>query len=174
MELLQILKERGSVRTYTGEKIPEDKLEKVLKAGLLAPSGRNRKPWEFVVVREKETLEKLSKCRDHGAAMLANADAAIIVVADPEETDVWTEDCSIAMTCMHLMADSLGLGSCWIQGRLRVAQDGSTTEEYIQKLLNVPENYKLEAMLSLGMAAAHPEEKKIEDLPMEKIHEEKF
>ena len=48
--------------------------------------------------------------------MLAGADSAVVVIADPEKTDVWTEDCSIAMAYMHLAADSLGLGSCWIQG----------------------------------------------------------
>lgn len=174
MELLQILQNRGSVRTYTGEPISEESLNLVLQAGLLSPSGRNRRPWELVVVRDKDTLQKLSKCRDHGAAMLAGADTAIVVFADPEKTDVWTEDASIIMTCMHIMADSLGLGSCWIQGRGRVAEDGRTTEEYVAELLSVPENYKIEAILSLGMPASHPEPKKLEDLMMEKVHREKF
>lgn len=174
MELLQILQNRGSVRTYTGEPIPEEKLNLVLQAGLLSPSGRNRRPWELIVVREKETLAKLAKCRDHGADMLTGADTAIVVFADPEKTDVWTEDASIIMTCMHVMADSLGLGSCWIQGRLRTAGDGRTTEEYVRELLGVPEHYKLEAILSLGMPASHPEPKKLEDLMAEKIHREKF
>lgn len=174
MELLQILQNRGSVRTYTGEPIPEEKLNLVLQAGLLSPSGRNRRPWELIVVREKETLAKLAKCRDHGAGMLTGADAAIVVFADPEKTDVWTEDASITMTSMHIMADSLGLGSCWIQGRLRTAEDGRPTEEYVRELLGVPEHYKLEAILSLGMPESHPEPKKLEDLMTEKIHREKF
>ena len=142
----------------------------ILQAGLISPSGRNRRPWELIVVEEKEVLGKLSKARDHGASMLEGAAAAIVVFADQELTDVWTEDCSIMMSNMHLMAASLGVGSCWIQGRLRVSEDGRTTEDYIKELLAVPENFKLEAMLSLGIPAEYPEGHKVEELPMEKVH----
>ena len=106
--------------------------------------------------------------------MLEGADTAIVVIADPEKTDVWTEDCSIAMSNMHLMADSLGVGSCWIQGRLREAPDGRTTEEYLRELLQFPDGYKLEAILSLGIANKHPEPHSMEDLLMDKIHREKY
>ena len=113
MDLLEIMLNRRSVRTYTGEKIEDEKLEMILKAGLAAPSGRGRRPWEFIVVRDKDTLACMSESRKCGAGMLTGADCAIVVVADEEKTDVWTEDCSIAMAYMHLMADSLGVGSCW-------------------------------------------------------------
>ena len=102
------------------------------------------------MVRDKETLAHLSRCRTAGAGMLAKADCAIVVVADEAKCDVWIEDCSIAMANMHLMADALGLGSCWVQGRLRTAPDGRDTEDYIRSLLHYPEGYRLEAMLSLA------------------------
>ena len=92
MNLLQIMQNRRSVRNYTGEKIPKEKLDKILQAGLLSASGRNKKPWEFVVVQEKETLEKLSHCRVGAAKMLKNAGCAILVFANPDKTDVWVED----------------------------------------------------------------------------------
>ncbi len=174
MELLDLLLKRRSVRQYTGEPIPKDLLEKILQAGLLSPSGRTRKPWEFVVVQKKETLEKLSHCRVGASKMLENAGCAILVFADPEKTDVWTEDCSIVMSNMHLMADSLGLGSCWIQGRLREAEDGRTTEEFCRELLSVPNSYRLEAILSVGVIENHPEPHLLQDLPMDKIHFEKY
>lgn len=174
MELIEIMKNRRSVRQYTQEAIPEEKLEKILQAGLLSASGRARRPWEFIVVRDKETLKKMSECRVGSAKMLEGADTAIVVIADPEKTDVWTEDCSIAMSNMHLMADSLGVGSCWIQGRLREAPDGRTTEEYLRELLQFPDGYKLEAILSLGIANKHPEPHSMEDLLMDKIHREKY
>lgn len=174
MDLLNLLIKRRSIRKYTDAKLPKQYLEMILNAGLLSPSGRNRQPWEFIVVEEKEVLAKLSKARAHGAGMLENAAAAIVVFADPDKTDVWTEDCCIAMSNMHLMATELGVGSCWIQGRLREAADGRTTENYIQDLLAVPENYKLEAILSLGMQAEFPMQKNMENLPKEKIHRGKF
>jgi nitroreductase len=174
MDFLSMLEHRRSIRQYTGEPIPEEKLKQVLQAGLLSVSGRTRQPWELIVVRDRETLTKLSQCRPAGAGMLAQADCAVVVVADPEKTDVWTEDCSILMSNMHLMADHLGLGSCWIQGRLRPSPDGGTAEDVVRSLLHFPESYRLEAILSLGMPAQHPKPHKREDIPTEKIHWEKF
>ena len=174
MDLLEIMRNRRSVRSYTGEAVPEEKIEQILKAGLLSASGKNLKPWEFIVVRDKEVLAKLTKSRAAGAAMIEHADCAIVVVGDTEKTDVWTEDCSAAMTNMHLMADCLGVGSCWVQGRLRIASDERTTEEFIRELLDIPDKYGVEAILSLGMTEEHPEAHSLEKLPMEKIHKEKF
>ncbi len=174
MDLLEIMRNRRSVRSYTGEAVPEEKIEQILKAGLLSASGKNLKPWEFIVVRDKEVLAKLTKSRAAGAAMIEHADCAIVVVGDTEKTDVWTEDCSAAMTNMHLMADCLGVGSCWVQGRLRIASDERTTEEFIRELLDIPDKYGVEAILSLGMTEEHPEAHSLEELPMEKIHKEKF
>ncbi len=174
MNLLQVMLNRRSVRTYLEEPVPEEKLELVLKAGLASASGRNRRPWEFVVVRDREVLDQLSRCRTAGAQMLAKTGCAIVVLADPEKTDVWTEDCSIAMANMHLMADSVGLGSCWIQGRLREAPGGGSTEARVKELLGVPEGYMLEAILSLGVIGEHPQAHSEEDLPWEKVHWEHF
>lgn len=174
MELLDIMRKRRSVRTYTGEAVSEENLTRILQAGLLSASGRAIRPWEFVVVQNKETLDTMSRCRVGGSKMLEGADCAIVVLGDEEKTDVWVEDCSIAMANMHLMADSLGVGSCWIQGRLREAPGEKTTEAYLRELLKFPENYRLEAILSLGMPKSHPEEYALEKLPVEKIHRETF
>ena len=117
-ELLKIMQNRRSVRKYTGETVTEQDLQQIIRAGLLSPSGREIRPWELIVVRNKIILDKLAYARDGAADMLKNADCAVIVIADSTKTDVWIEDCSIVMAYMHLMADALGLGSCWIQGRL--------------------------------------------------------
>ena len=174
MDLLNLLLSRRSIRRYTEAPIPQRALETILAAGLLSPSSRGRRPWEFVVVQNPKTLEALSHCRQGSAAMLSGAKAAILVFADPEKTDVWTEDCAIAMSNMHLMAHHLGLGSCWIQGRLRQAEDGTSTEAFCRALLSVPARYTLEAILSLGFPAIQPESHSLEDLPREKIHWDTF
>lgn len=174
MELLNAFEKRRSIRQYTEEEITEEQLQKVVAAGLLSPSGHAARPWEMIVVRDKETLKKMSECRTGAAKMLANASAAIVVIADPEKTDVWTEDCSIVMAYMHLMADSLGLGSCWIQGRLREAPDGRSTEDYLRDLLGYPKGMRLEAILSLGVPAVHPAEHSLDDVPGDKVHYEKY
>ena len=169
MDLLELLLKRRSIRKYTEEKISEDKLEKILQAGLLAFSGRNLKPWEFVVVREKETIQKMAQARKAGAGMLTGADCAIVVFGNPQTSDTWVEDCSIAMTSMHFMATELGVGSCWIQGRMREAADGRSTEEFVKELLQVPEHYKLEAILSLGMPEKEEKPHNLEELVWEKV-----
>lgn len=174
MELLEIMKNRRSVRKYTSEPISDDNLQKILQAGLLSASSRSIHPWELIVVRNKELLKQMSECRIGSAKMLSGADAAIVVVADTAASDVWVEDCSIVMSNMHLMADSLGVGSCWIQGRLREAPDGTSTENFLRKLLNFPDTFALEAILSLGMPENHPVRKELSDLLLNKIHNESF
>lgn len=110
MDLMEMIRNRRSVRTYRKGEIEEETLRKVLEAGLLAPSGRNRQPWELIVVRDPQTLKQLSECRAGGAArMLASAAAAVVVTADSAKTDVWTEDCSNAM--MLMASDSRRHGS---------------------------------------------------------------
>ena len=73
------------------------------------------------------------------------------------------------MSNMHLMAHSLGLGSCWVQGRLRQAQNGKTTEEVCRELLFVPEQYALEAILAVGAPAQRPAPHTTGDLFREKL-----
>ena len=174
MELLRIFQERRSIRSYTGEPVPEEALKQILQAGLLAASGRAKRPWTFLVVRERETLQKMARCRPAGAGMLAQADCAVVVLGDEEQTDVWVEDCSIAMANMHLMADALGVGSCWVQGRLREAPGGGTAEEFLRDLLGFPEHLRLEAVLSLGMPAERPEPRALDTLDWSKVHRERY
>ena len=150
-ELLKIMQKRRSVRSYSGEAVPMEKLNLILQAGMMAPSGRAIRPWELIVIRDKQKLIGLSSCRMGGSArMLAGADLAIAVVGDEEKSDVWTEDCCVVMENMHLMASALGVGSCWIQCRERMAMDGETAEEYARTILQFPAECKLEAILSDG------------------------
>lgn len=169
MEIFETLRKRHSIRRYTGESISEEDLNKVIQAGLLSASSRSIRPWNLTVIRNKDVLAKMPGARTGGANMLAGADACIVVTADPEACDVWIEDCSIVMSNMHLMAHSLGLGSCWIQGRLRPSADGRTTEEYLDELIGLPEGHSLLAMLSLGMPAEQKPETDLESLRYDKV-----
>jgi len=174
MELYDVMKKRRSIRKYTGEEVSAEALEMILKAGLMAPSSRGFRPWEFITVRDKEVLEKLSHTKASGSAMLKGADCAVIVLSDTGRSDVWIEDASIAMTYMHLMAADLGVGSCWIQCRLRKTADGGNSERYVRELLDVPEKYGVLAILSLGMPGEVKEPFSEKDADIMKIHEEKF
>ena len=150
MDLLDQMKHRRSVRSYTGQLIAEEALKKVLQADCFRLPAAQSVLGNLWLIRDRKMLQVLSECRIGSAKMLQHADCAIVVFADAEKSDVWVEDCSIAMANMHLMADALGLGSCWIQGRLREAPDGRSTEEYVQSALHVPTHYRLEAILRSG------------------------
>lgn len=173
-EFTYLYEKRRSIRKYTEQPVSRNALNTILEAGLLSASGRARRPWEFVVVTDRNLLDQMAHCRDGAARMLCQASAAIVVVADPSLTDVWTEDCSVAMSNMHLMADSLNIGSCWIQGRLRTAEDGQTTEDFLRQLLHYPSDFRLEAILSLGTPAEHPSPHSVEEIPSGKIHWKQF
>ncbi len=169
MELINLMQKRRSIRKYSGEKIEEGKIEKILQAGFLAPRSRAALSWEAVVVRNEEVLRKMVNCRVGTGQMLKSADCAIVMLGNPLISDVWIEDCVIALSNMHLAASSLGVGSCWIQGRNREAENGMTTEEYLRELLGFPEEYKLEAILSLGMPGENKDEHELVSFPAENI-----
>ena len=153
MDLKDIIYKRRSVRRYTGEAIPEEKLDEIISAGLAAPTSRGLKPCEFYVVKDKAVLSELTGAKAAGGAFLKDADAAIAVFADEEVADTWIEDSSIALTYMNLMATELGVGSCWVQIHLRKGADGSDAEANCRKILAVPDNYRIVGILSLGIPA---------------------
>ena len=147
MELLDIMLKRRSIREYTDCKIADDKLDKIITAGLLAPTSRNRKPCELIVVKNKETLLKLSKSKNAGSAMLESSNCAIVVVADSQKADTWIEDSSIALAYMDLMATECDVASCWVQSHLRQTSDDTDSEEYIRELFDLDEKYRVVGIL---------------------------
>ena len=174
-DMLNVFLKRRSIRSYTGEPIPMEKLNMIIMAGLSSASGSAIRPWELIVGRDRQKLIDMSGCRLRGSSrMLAGADAAIIVVANENLSDVWVEDSSIVMANMHLMASALGIGSCWIQGRLREAIDGETTEDYMRRLLQFPSECRLGAILSLGMPDEDLPATLPESLPFGKVHINKY
>ena len=174
MDMLQTILNRRSVRQYTDEAIPEEKLNAILYAGLAAASSKNRRPWEFVLVQDRAMLDKLCDCRPGAGNLLGKCQAAIVVCADAEAVDAWVEDCASAITQMHLTADALGVGSCWLQVRLRQAADGRDTADVVRELLGIPAKYGVMAMLTLGMPQSHPAPHTVDELLLEKIHREHF
>ena len=171
-ELMEYMIKRRSVRKYSDEPVTED--QKILTAALLSPSGHSKYPCEFIIVKDRETLKNLSHCRVGVAKMLNNASCAIITIADKDKADTIIEDSAISMMSMHLMASSLNLGSCWIQLRLREAEDGRSSEDFVRELLNIPGNYLCQAILSIGNLEKTPKPHDIDKLNFDKIHNEKF
>lgn len=170
MDFIDILLKRRSVRKYTDEDISNEDLNKILQAGLLAPTSRNRKPCNFLVVENKETLEKLSKSKEHGAEMLAGCNRAIVVVANTMISDTWIEDSSIALGYMHLMAASLDVGSCWVQIHLRKTSDGQDAEEVVKQITGLDDYFRIVGILALGVSDGEVRPHTIEEIDKSRIH----
>lgn len=170
MELIDVILNRRSIRKYKDEDISEEILEKILQAGLLAPTSKNRKPCEFYVVRDKDTLRKLAKAKTLGGGMLAECNTAIVVIGDSEKADTWIEDSSIALSYMNLMAVNLGVGSCWCQIHLRSTLSGKDAEENVREILSLPDKYRIVGILSLGIPDEGREPNGLEDADFTKVH----
>lgn len=166
---MDVLLKRRSTRKFSDEKITTDELNRILQAGLLAPTSMNRKPCSFMVVENKETLNELANAKDHGAELLNGADKAVVVLADTLIADTWCEDSSIALTYMHLMAANLGIGSCWVQIHLR-KKDGVYAEEVVRDILKVDSHYRIAGILALGHSDDIPEAHSLDDVDKSKIH----
>ncbi|NLV86792.1 MAG: NAD(P)H nitroreductase [Clostridiales bacterium] len=169
-----MLKARRSIRKFSDREVEKEKLDIILKSALLSPSSRSIRPWEFVTVRDKETLKKLSESKHHGSSFLSDANLGIVVIADPEKCDVWVEDCSIASIIIQLAAESQGLGSCWIQIRERAHNETESAETYIKNMLGIPKKYCVLSIIAIG----YPDEEKDaydeNRLPYDKLHFEGF
>lgn len=154
--LIDILRNRRSIRRYENRPVEQEKIDILIEAALRSPSSRGFNPWEFIVVTDPERLSKLSESKPHGASFIRNAPLGIVVLADPGKSDVWVEDASIASIILHLTAESLGLGSCWIQIRKRMYNDQTESQAYIRDLLKIPDHFAVESMIAIG----YPAEKK--------------
>jgi len=172
--MLELLFKRRSTRKYGNLEIEKEKIDAIINAALLSPSSRNLKPLDFIFVQDKSLLNELSKTKKHGSEFIKNASLGIIIAADPEKSDVWVEDASIASIIIQLTAESLGLSSCWIQVRKRFHNELIKAEDYIKDLLKIPEKYKILSMISIGYKNENLRPHSEEELKFDKIHINKF
>lgn len=171
---LSLIEKRRSIRRFEGRQVESEKIDILLEAALRSPSSRGFNPWHFIVVIDQGLLEKLSKAKQHGSSFLRNAPLGIVICGDPDKSDVWVEDCSIASILIHLAATSLKLGSCWIQIRERMHDTTITAEAYVRDILDIPANLKIESIVAIG----HPDEEKPphkkEELQYEKVRHDSY
>ena len=145
MDLFEAIQRRKSVRTYESKPVPKEVLWRVLEAGRVAPSASNVQPWHFIVVTDSEKRKVLS--RGIYAGFLKETPVVIVACGDAPASPKWhVVDVSIAVENMVLAATGEGLGTCWI---------GSFSEEEVRKLLEIPQNYRVVALLAVG----YPREK---------------
>lgn len=170
----ELAKNRRSIRKYQPRAVEADKIERITRTALMSPASKRSNPWEFIVVQDKGMLRKLSECRPMGSKLVENTPLGIVVIADTTKSDVWIEDASIAALMIQLQAQDLGLGSCWVQVYNREKEEGLTAEEYIRRLLNIPEHYAVLNIVSIGYPDEERKPYDEDKLPYEKIHQEQY
>jgi nitroreductase len=163
MELLEAVERRASVRAFVKCEVPGEDLLRILDAGRRAPSGHNRQPWEFVLVRRPETLQKLGRIQ----GCIADASAAVAVVMDEAASEYWREDAAAAIENMLLAAVALGYGALWVEGYVL------RHEDYGKGVLGVPEGRRLLAILPIGRPAEEPTQAPKKPLA-EILHRERY
>ena len=169
-----LLTQRRSTRRFTQQAVETGKLDLLLQSALMSPASKNSNEWEFIVVQDKAMLQQLAECKEHGAKPIANAPLAIVVVGDTLKSDVWIEDCAIASILLQLAAEEQGLGSCWVQVRNRTHKDGTGSETFVRKLLQIPDNFAVLSIIAIGYKAEERPPFDEKNLQLDKIHSEKF
>ncbi len=113
---IDVIMSRYSVRSYTGEKVSEEQLETLLRAGMAAPSGMNQQPWRFVVVDDPAIMDAMTPW---GADTWKAAGTVIVVCGKTtmgeknEENPLWQADCAAVTENILLAAKAIGLGAVW-------------------------------------------------------------
>ena len=143
--VLENIAARKSVRKYLNKSVEEDKIDAMVKAGMAAPSGMDRRPWEFVVVTDREALDSMAAKLPY-AKMLTNAPLAIVVCGDTTRSSYWYLDCSAATQNVLLAAEALGLGAVWTaaypyEDRIDVVRQNTGLPENIVPLCVIPIGY---------------------------------
>jgi len=160
---------RRSIRRFKNKRIPDDALKKILIAAMCSPSANNSQPWEYIVVRDRKTLDEITRVHPY-TSMLRTADMAIIVCGKPAGDPVysyWSQDCAASTQNILLEAQELGIGTCWCGVFPREERIAG-----IRKLFSIPEGFIPFSVIALG----YPDESKPPNQRyiQEKIHYEKW
>lgn len=152
---------RKSVRSYQDKAVEKDKIDWMLRAGMAAPSGKDMRPWEFIVVDDRATLDSLAAALPY-AKMLAKTRQAIVVCGNSARSSYWYLDCSAAAQNILLAAESLGLGAVWT-----AAYPYEERMEAVRQYTGLPRNVVPLCVIPFGYPAT-------EDQPKQKFDETKI
>jgi len=148
--MLEIIKNRRSIRKFTAQEVEKEKIELLLQAAMFAPSAVNKQPWAFIVINDRNILNKIMEVHPH-SKMFETANLGILVCGDLQQqhdTGYWIADCAAATENILLEATSLGLGSCWVGIYPREVRMNAMRE-----IFSLPAHVEAFALVALGYAA---------------------
>ena len=171
---LELIKKRRSIRKFEDKKIPQEEIKEILKPALLSPSSKSKRPWRFIVTEESEKLDLIAKCKPVGAKFVTDASAAILILGNSEQSDVWIEDCAVATTLIQLAAEEKNIGSTWVQIRKRKNEEGEPAENILKESFDIPESWNVLAVVALGYKQKERSSYSDDDMEWDKVSYEKF
>ena len=152
MDVIEVIQQRRSVRSYADRPVEREKIERLLEAARLAPSASNRQEWRFVVVTDRERRADLAKAAAN-QEFVAQAPVVIAACAEHDGHEMrcgqlsYPIDVAIAIDHLTLQAVAEGLGTCWI---------GAFYEEPVKEILGIPAQIRVVELLTVGYAAGSP------------------
>ncbi len=163
---LETIFSRKSVRSFTEQPVSQEELVFLVKAGMAAPTGMNRQPWEFLVIQDKTKMVELSAKLPY-ALMMKEAQALIVVIGNPETSPYWFLDCSAAAQNILIAAESMGLGAVWTAG-----YPYEDRMDIISTTLSIPRPYRPLCTIPIGYPRG--EQKPKDKWKEEKLHMNKW
>jgi nitroreductase len=146
--MLDLIKKRRSIRRYTDQDLTDEQIQQLMEAAMAAPSGHNRQPWSFIIVKDAQLKQKLAETHQY-AKMAATAPVVIVVCSDTAiSADMWLEDASAATENMLLQASAMGLGAVWVG-----MQYTPDWQVYARDLLNIPDSVQVVCIVPIGYPA---------------------
>jgi len=143
MEIMEAITKRRSIRRFKSREVEQWKLDMALDAARWAPSSKNSQPWEFIIIKDRNTLEKIAAESTYGKH-IAQAPLAVAFVTDPSKSNWHEVDGALATQNFTLAAWALGLGTCWT---------GTMNRDKVKKILDIPAEKNLLTVLPLGYPA---------------------
>ena len=146
-DALSFIMSRRSIRRYKDEPVSDEQVEMLLRAAMAAPSACNEQPWEFVVIRDRAAMARVTEFHAY-ATPLVGAALGILVCGDPSRAicgEMWIQDCSAATQNILLCAAGIGLGTCW----LGIYPDQERIDG-LRKLCSLPDHVVPFALVSVG------------------------
>lgn len=169
MQGLELLNTRRSIRKFQDKDINDEILYEIIQSGMYAPTAGNQQPWHFIIIKDKQIVQKIVELNPN-ATMSLWAPVNILICWDttnPKFNEYWMQDCAAATQNILLATHALGLGAVWtwvypVQSRI----------DWVRQILNIPENIIPFAFVPIGypdMTPSHPKR-----FDANKIHNNKW
>lgn len=172
VEIREIVLRRRSVRKFAQRSVDREVLEELARYALLAPSGRNSKPVDLIIVTNRKVIDEIKNTRPAAFGFLETAPVCVVVVSN-SESGTWHEDASIVATFVQLLAVDYGLGSCWGQAYNR-EHAGKPVDGEIKRILGVPERFNVLCVIGLGYPNEDKAPHNLSEVEASKIHWERW